>query len=105
MTRVGLSVDLCTNAVGRKNLALALSGDPRDSRRNAGHGLLQQLVVRAEGVENHIAVRKQVLAPVAAQSHGIGKYAERKSLCELFDSVKTSAKKEVIDEPLCLQIE
>jgi hypothetical protein len=44
--------------------------------------------MRAEGVECHVAVGKQIFASFADQSYGVGKYAERKGLRELFDGVK-----------------
>jgi len=69
------------------------------------HRILQQLVLRSEGVERHRAVGQQVLSPFAREPHGVRKNAERIRLREILDAIDALPFYERIDQALGFALE
>jgi hypothetical protein len=58
--------------------------------------VLEELVPGSEGVERHVAIGQQVLAPLLGKAHCVGKDLERIHLCKVLNRIKRPA----LDEPI-----
>lgn len=61
-------------------------------------GLLINVVLGAERVENHVAVRQQVLTAFLRQSNGIGEHLDGVFFGQVGDGIETRVLGEIFDE-------
>src|SRR5271165_346664 len=91
-------MDRRAKASRSEGVALHLPLQPRQYRFGVGDRRLEELVARAKGVENHVAIGQQEVAVLARHAHGVGKHRQRIGFGEIGDRVEAAAFHEFVDQ-------